>query len=480
MAIQHLLVVDDEPLIRKFLVETLSRMGFTVKDAPDGAQALDMIKAETFDLIFTDMKMPHLSGMELLRKVRAVSPESMVIMMTAYATVETAVEAMKIGAFDYIIKPFSPDQIEMAARRAAERQSLVEENRYLRSEILKEFGFGEIIGNTRVMHDIFEVIKKVASSRATVLVQGESGTGKELVARAIHFNSGRADGPFIKVNCAALPESLLESELFGHEKGAFTGAMAGRPGRFELAHNGTLLLVVISEFPLGLQAKLLRVLQEREFERVGGTRSIKVDVRIVATTNRNLDEEIEAKRFREDLFFRLNVIPITLPPLRDRLDDVALLSEHFVDRFCRENNRPMRQITAEANEAMARYSWPGNVRELQNVLERAVVLDADEVIGAEHLALRDIPGQGDDTDEIVDAVGTTVAEMERRLILKTLEALGGNRGRTADMLQISVRTLRNKLNQYRVRGSFGELGGATGPLVMAGDAASGGDDGGVA
>ena len=455
MAIQNILIVDDEPLIRKFLVETLRRMGFAVQDVSDGIQALRKIKAETFDLILTDIKMPGLSGMELLGKVREESPESVVVMMTAYATVESAVEAMKMGAFDYIIKPFSPDQIEMVTRKAAERQSLIEENRYLRSEILKEYGFGEIIGNTRVMHDTFEVIKKVANSRATVLVQGESGTGKELVGRAIHFNSSRANAPFIKVNCAALPEALLESELFGHEKGAFTGAVTRRSGRFELAHRGTLLLDEVSEIPLGLQSKLLRVLQEREFERVGGARPIKVDVRIVATTNRNLDEEIEAKRFREDLFFRLNVIPITLPPLRERLDDVALLAEHFVEHYCRENNRSPKEIAPETLDMMRGYSWPGNVRELQNVIERAVVLDADEAIRPEDVALQ-APGWSEsDTDEIVDAVGTTVAEMERRLILKTLEALGGNRGRTADMLKISVRTLRNKLNQYRVQGVFG-------------------------
>ena len=454
MAIQHVLVVDDEPLIRKFLVETLKRMGFAVQDASDGAQALRKIKSETFDLIFTDIKMPSLSGMELLRKVREVSPESVIVMMTAYATVESAVEAMKMGAFDYIIKPFSPDQIEMVTRRATERQSLIEENQYLRSEILKEYGFGEIIGNTPVMHSIFEVIKKVANSRATILVQGESGTGKELAARAIHFSSVRSNAPFIKVSCAALPENLLESELFGHEKGAFTGAVTRRLGRFELAHRGTLLLDEVSEIPLGLQAKLLRVLQEREFERVGGTRPIKVDVRIVATTNRNLDEEIEAKRFREDLFFRLNVIPITLPPLRERDGDVPLLAQHFVDRYCRENNRSHKQIVPEALELMCHYAWPGNVRELQNVIERAVVLDADEVIRPEHLALRPSGSSESDSDEIVYAVGRTVAEMERRLILKTLQALEGNRGRTAEMLQISVRTLRNKLNQYRVQGQF--------------------------
>ncbi|MBN1917960.1 MAG: sigma-54-dependent Fis family transcriptional regulator [Verrucomicrobia bacterium] len=464
MALQNVLVVDDEPLIRKFLVETLTRMGFEVQSAADGAEALKKVKAETFDLVFTDIRMPHLSGMELLRAVRECTPESVVVMMTAYATVESAVEAMKVGAFDYIIKPFSPDQIEMVIKRAAERQSLIEENTYLRGEILKEHGFGEIIGKAAVMHGVFEVIRKVANSRATVLVQGESGTGKELVARAIHYNSARANAPFIKVNCAALPESLLESELFGHEKGAFTGAVMRRPGRFELAHRGTLLLDEISEIPLGLQAKLLRVLQEREFERVGGTRPIKVDVRIVTTTNRNLDEEIEAKRFREDLFFRLNVIPITLPPLRERDGDVLMLAQHFVERYSRENNRPPKTIARDAIEAMSAYSWPGNVRELQNVIERAIVLDADDEIRAEHLTLRPVGQEGDDTDEIVDAVGHTVAEMERRLILKTLQALGGNRGRTAEVLQISVRTLRNKLNQYRAEGVFAAPRGA-GALV---------------
>jgi len=457
MAIQNVLVVDDEPLMRKFLVETLKRMGFAVQDAGDGGAALHKIKAETFDLIFTDIKMPNMSGMDVLRKVRAESPESVVVMMTAYATVESAVEAMKVGAFDYIIKPFSPDQIEMVTRRATERQSLIEENQYLRSEILREYGFGEIIGNTSVMHGIFDIIKKVANSRATILVQGQSGTGKELVARAIHYSSTRANAPFIKVNCAALPESLLESELFGHEKGAFTGAVSRRSGRFELAHRGTLLLDEISEIPLGLQAKLLRVLQEREFERVGGSHPIKVDVRIVATTNRNLDEEIEAKRFREDLFFRLNVIPITLPPLRDRDGDIPLLAEHFVEHYRRENNRPPKRISPDALDLMSGYAWPGNVRELQNVIERAVVLDADEEIRPEHLTLRQIASDGDETDEIVDAVGNTVAEMERRLIIKTLKALGGNRGRTADVLQISVRTLRNKLNQYRAQGGFADL-----------------------
>jgi two-component system response regulator AtoC len=455
MGIQNVLVVDDEPLMRKFLVETLTRMGYTVQNASDGTKALRLIKAEPFDVVFTDIRMPNVSGMDVLRAVREESPETTIIMMTAYATVENAVEAMKLGAFDYIIKPFSPDQIEMVTKRAAERQSLIEENRYLRSEILKEYGFGEIIGNTPVMEGVFEVIKKVANSRATVLVQGESGTGKELVARAIHYNSTRANAPFIKVNCAALPENLLESELFGHEKGAFTGAVTRRSGRFELAHRGTLLLDEISEIPLGLQAKLLRVLQEREFERVGGATPIKVDVRIVATTNRNLDEEIEAKRFREDLFFRLNVIPITLPPLRERNGDIPLLAAHFVDRYCRENNRAPKTISPEALEMMSSYPWPGNVREVQNVIERAVVLDADEVIGAEHISLRPI-GAGDDADEIVDAVGSTVSVMERRLILKTLKALGGNRGRTAEMLQISVRTLRNKLNQYRAEGVFAE------------------------
>ena len=478
MALQNVLVVDDEPLIRKFLVETMTRMGFEVQSAADGAEALKKVKVETFDLIFTDIKMPQLNGMDLLRAVREHTPESVVVMMTAYATVESAVEAMKVGAFDYIIKPFSPDQIEMVTKRAAERQSLIEENKYLRSEILKEYGFGEIIGKTPVMHGIFEVIRKVANSRATVLVQGESGTGKELVARAIHYNSARANAPFIKVNCAALPENLLESEIFGHEKGAFTGAVTRRPGRFELAHRGTLLLDEISEIPLGLQAKLLRVLQEREFERVGGTRPIKVDVRIVATTNRNLDEEIEAKRFREDLFFRLNVVPLRLPPLRERTEDIPDLIRHFFAQAEREG-LPAKQIDQAALDRLKRHRWPGNVRELENLARRLAALYPQETISAAvvevELAQPMLPVGSDEqrSDESLTAAverhlsayfagfedglppaglyHRILREIEYPLLTAALAATRGNQIRAADLLGVNRNTLRKKIRDLDIQ-----------------------------
>ena len=453
MAIHQILVIDDEPLMRKFLCETLKRNGYDVQWADDGRTGLDKLRRDSFELVFTDIKMPDIDGMKILKHVRDNLPDTTVVMMTAYATVENAVEAMKIGAYDYIIKPFSPDQIEVLVKKVEDRKSLQDENRYLRSELNCQYGFGEIIGQNEKMQKTFSMIRKVADSRATILIQGESGTGKELVARAIHYSSPRADKPFIKLNCAAVPEGLFESELFGHEKGAFTSANAKRLGRFELADNGTLLLDEISEIPLNLQSKLLRVLQEREFERVGGTKSLNVDVRIICTSNRNLDEAIRNKEFREDLFFRLNVIPIIIPPLRDRLDDVPLLAEYLVRRYCAENKKEPKRLAKLTISKLMTYSWPGNVRELQNVIERAVVLDYAPVIEPEHIMLDSSGGAIskiiEQSDEIIDEVGISLSEMERRLILKTLTSMGGNRGMTANALRISVRTLRNKLNQYR-------------------------------
>ena len=453
MAIHQILIIDDEPLMRKFLCETLKRNGYDVRWAEDGGKGMEMLVNDAFDLVFTDIKMPNTDGMEVLKYIREKTPETAVVMMTAYATVENAVEAMKMGACDYIIKPFSPDQIEVLVKKIEERRSLMNENRYLRSELDQKYGFGEIIGQNEKMQETFSMIKKIAGSRATVLITGESGTGKELVAHAIHYNSSRSEKPFIKLNCAAVPEGLFESELFGHEKGAFTSANAKRLGRFELADKGTLLLDEISEIPLHLQSKLLRVLQEREFERVGGTKSLKVDVRIICTTNRNLDEAIDKKEFREDLFFRLNVIPLEIPPLRDRLDDIPYLAEYLVKRYCTENKKELKTFAKTTIATLMTYSWPGNVRELQNVIERAVVLDYDPVIQPEHIMLGSWSETGmsgdDESKEIVDEVGISLSEMERRLILRTLKSLGGNRGMTANALKISVRTLRNKLNQYR-------------------------------
>ena len=452
MAVERVLIIDDEPLMRKFLVDTFSRRGLIPHEAENGAEGLKRLRNDSYDLIITDVKMPGAGGMEILKHVKERSAASAVVMMTAYATVESAIEAMKMGAFDYLIKPFSPDQIELILDRINERLALLEENKYLKSELDRELGYGEIVGRTPVMQDLFEVVDKVAQSRATVLVDGESGTGKELVARAIHYNSPRRERPFIRVNCAALPESLLESEFFGHERGAFTGASSRRQGRFELADGGTLLLDEISEITPSLQAKLLRVLQEREFERIGGTKSIKVDVRIISTTNRDLKTEIEKGNFREDLYYRLNVIPVHLPPLREKHEDIEILAKFFLERYCTENNRPMMELPRETLDVMMQYRWPGNVRELENVIERAVVLQQDDVILAHHLALN-LDEQAAGLSGVTE-VGQTLAQMEKKLILKTLSKCKGNRGETSKVLDISVRTLRNKLSEYNVASKY--------------------------
>ena len=448
MSIEQILVVDDEPLMRKFLAETLRRQELDVVDVKNGEEALLQLEKKNFDVVFTDIKMPGISGMEILTDVKEKHPGTFVVMMTAYGTVESAVEAMKMGAEDYMLKPFMPDQVETVLDKLRNKQNLLSENRYLRSELDQRCGFGEIVGDSPAMREIFTLISKVAKSRATVLIQGESGTGKELIARAIHYNSSRSDNPFIKINCAALPEGLLESELFGHEKGAFTGAVEKRQGRFELANSGTLLLDEISEISSALQAKLLRALQEREFERVGGMKSIKVDVRLISTTNRKLLDEVNNGAFREDLFYRLNVVPIYLPPLRERKQDVQLLAKHFLKKYCKENGRPQMDISKESVKRMMDYNWPGNIRELENLIERAVVIGDGESIQPEHLSLGMTQTPRRNAGNAGVSVGHSLKEMERDLILETLKSQGGNRTRTAEMLQISIRTLRNKLHEY--------------------------------
>jgi DNA-binding NtrC family response regulator len=368
--------------------------------------------------------------------------------MTAYGTVETAVEALKEGADDYILKPFSPDELELAVDRAVERARLAQENRYLREALNEPYDLRTMVGESTAMRVVYEQVHKVADSRATVLVRGESGTGKELVARAIHQLSPRASQPFIKVNCAALSAGLLESELFGHEKGAFTGAHERKIGRFELADNGTLLLDEVSEISPELQPKLLRALQEREFERVGGNRTIEVDTRIVATSNRDLEKAVADGDFREDLFFRLNVIPIHLPPLRERKEDIEVLLEHFIERYARENGRAIESISQDARKGFLNYDWPGNVRELQNTVERAVVLADSPVLEPRHFSLNASGRLRPAGDYVSVPIGTTVADMERALIFRTLEKCANNRTHAAKLLGISVRTLRNKLKEY--------------------------------
>jgi len=394
-----------------------------------------------------------MDGIQVLQRARKESPGTHCIIMTAYATVETAVAALKEGAVDYVMKPFTPDALELAVARVLQREQLARENRYLRAEVTERYDFDRMVGESPAISCVYENIRRVADSRATVLIRGESGTGKELVARALHYKSSRRDMPFIKVNCAALSAGLLESELFGHEKGAFTGALERKIGRFELADNGTLLLDEVSEISPELQPKLLRALQEREFERVGGNRAIQVDTRIICTTNRDLERAMAEGRFREDLFFRLNVVPIYLPPLRERRDDIPSLMEFFLKRFASENARPARGFSPEATRLFMEYDWPGNVRELQNAVERAVVLSIESILGPELFALgAGAPLAKSDGNAVSVRIGTTVGEMERILILRTLERCAQNRTRAAEVLGISVRTLRNKLKEYGQNG----------------------------
>ena len=457
MPIEQVLIADDEPLMCDFLCEALRRKDYEVTVANDGAAAIEILEETSFDLVLTDLKMPKATGLDVLKRVKETSPHAIVIVMTAYGTVESAVEAMQEGAYDYLMKPFSPDQIEVVINKAVERQKLIEENQFLRSELASECPFEDMIGESPPMKAIYATVKKVAASDATVLITGESGTGKELIARAIHYNSPRGDKPFIRLNFAALPETLLESELFGHEKGAYTGATTRRQGRFELAHSGTLLLDEISETSLALQAKLLRVLQEQEFERLGGTKTIQVDVRVLCTSNKNLQEEIAAERFREDLFYRLNVVPVHLPPLRERREDTAALTRYFLKKYSVRHNRPLMSVTPEAVKALEGYDWPGNVRELENVIERAVVMDYGDLLGPDHLGLptgqtggqaANDNGNGDlDPDDT-----NSLKEMEYRLILRVLDQMDGNKTRAAKELGISIRTLHNKVNEYKRKG----------------------------
>jgi len=454
---RRILVVDDESLMREFISESLSSQNYDVDPAENGVRALELMNTEVYDLILTDFKMPKVTGMDVLRKAREKMPDCKVVIMTAYGTIENAVEAMKLGAFDYITKPFGVDEVSLIVRRALEFKNLEEENRLMHSELEEKYGYRSIIGESPPMKQVFDLIKTVSQSKSTVLVTGKSGTGKELVARAIHYTSPRKNNPFIKINCAALPAELMESELFGHEKGAFTGAIRRYHGRFERAHTGTLLLDEISEMSPLLQAKLLRVLQEREFEPVGSAETVTVDVRIVATTNHDLETLIKKGDFREDLYYRLNVISIHLPPLRERSGDIPLLAGYFQDKYNRENGKAVEIISDEVIGMWQRYDWPGNVRELENTVERAVVMCQGKT-----MKLSDVAAPGVDTagysgtsgDFPAHLLGRTIAEMEHELILKTLEARGGNRTATAEVLGISVRTLRNKLAEYGEMDAF--------------------------
>ncbi|MGA2441514.1 MAG: sigma-54 dependent transcriptional regulator [Tepidisphaeraceae bacterium] len=450
----RILIVDDQDMMRDSLAQTLVREGHEVVAAPDGAAAAARLGAARFDLLITDLRMPKMTGLELLAEAKRLRPEMPVVLMTAFATVSNAVEAMKLGAYDYIQKPFNADEIKLLVDRTLEHSRLRLENQAYRS--MTEIGSPRpLIGQSAAMEQVRQKIEQVSRSNATVLIRGESGTGKEVVARAIHLASGRRERPMLAVNCAALSENLLESELFGHEKGAFTGADKLRRGRFELADGGTLLLDEISEIAAALQAKLLRVLQESCFERVGSSLTQQVDVRVIATTNRNLERCVEEGDFRRDLFYRLNVVPIEIPPLRNRLEDIPELCRNFVHQASKREKAAFRHIEPEALALLQHYDWPGNVRELQNILERAVVLESEPgVIRAQTIE----PWlKHQHAAPVAEGLaGRPLAEIEKQVILSTLQQFKGHRVRTAGALGIGVRTLGMKLKRWREEGELAE------------------------
>jgi DNA-binding NtrC family response regulator len=446
----RILVVDDEPVQRELVSGFLKKQAFDVVVAETGAKALELFRQDSIDLILTDQKMPHMSGLDLLQAVRAINPEIPVILMTAFGSIEAAVSAIQGGATDYLTKPLNLDELLYRIRQVSDRYRIINENRELREALRERHRIEGIIGESSQMLEVLSLVRRVAPSEATVLIRGESGTGKELIARAIHFASPRASGPLVKVNCAALPEALLESELFGHEKGAFTGAIGSRQGRFELANGGTIFLDEIGDLPLHLQAKLLRVLQEREYEKVGSSRPVKVNVRIMAASHRPLEDLIKAGQLREDLYFRLNVVTILIPPLRERRSDVSLLMDHFLRHFAEKNGKTIRGLTHEARDILLRYDYPGNVRELENIIERAVVLTRDDVIASRDLPLTVQEPETEDRDGETNLT-SAVEALERRMIRDALARSDGVQTRAAELLGMSERGLRYKLVKYGFR-----------------------------
>ncbi len=443
-----ILIVDDEKNTREGLARALQHR-YDVRLADSGAAALRVLESEPVDLLLSDVRMPEMDGLTLMKRALARVPQPVCVLLTAYGTVDAAVEATKAGAYDYLEKPVNLDRLETVIQRALASRAMESENRRLREQLDRRFGLESIVGQSPEIQEVLDTIRQVAPSRATVLIEGESGTGKELVARALHQLSPRALGPFIAVHCAALAPTLLESELFGHERGAFTGAVDRHMGRFEAADGGTLFLDEIGEIDLSMQVKILRVIEERRFERVGGRETLDVDVRLVAATNRDLRRMVEERRFREDLYFRLNVVTITLPPLRARPGDIPLLVDHFLKEYAAENGRSVPVLTPDAMDALTAYSWPGNVRELRNVVERMIVLSRGE-----RLTVRDLPSvirervRERGADGPGGGAGLSLEENERRIIRRALEATGGNRVRAARELGISRRTLHRKIAAY--------------------------------
>jgi DNA-binding NtrC family response regulator len=443
----RILVVDDEANARMALAELLKDEGFEVETAADAFKALGKLTDFAPHLVLTDLKMPGMDGIELMKKIRESEVDCAVVVMTAFGAVDTAVEAMQAGAIDYLTKPLNFDELLLVAQRALEQRKLMAEAGVMRQRLNQRYSMGNIVGDSPQMQQVFKIIEQVAPSRASVLITGESGTGKELVAAAIHQNSPRREGPFIKLHCAALAETLLESELFGHERGAFTGAVARRDGRFQMAHGGTLFLDEIGEISPSVQIKLLRFLQEHEFERVGGNQTINVDVRVIAATNKDLAEAVRKGTFREDLYYRLNVVSIDMPSLRSRPSDMPLLANHFLRKYARENEKPINGFSAAAMNAIVGYAWPGNVRELENAVERAVVMASGELVDLEHLPAHVSPQASATAAPPIP--GSTLADIERYAILETLESTGGSTSKAAEILGISVRKIQYKLHEYK-------------------------------
>jgi len=450
---KKILIIDDEESMRHMLSLILKKEGYQVYAAAGGREALDLLSSHSFDFILSDIIMPEMDGLELLQALKDRKVEATIIMMSAYGTINTAVEAMKRGAYDYISKPFRPDEVLMALRKAEERESLRQENIRLRQEVLREYSFGNIIGKSPRMLQIFALIKKVSDYKTSVLLVGESGTGKEMVARCLHYNSARSKGAFIAVNCGAIPETLLESELFGHEKGAFTDAKKEKRGSFEMAHEGTLFLDEVGELSPSAQVKLLRALQEGEIKRLGSERSISVDVRIIAATVKDLSKEVAAGKFREDLFYRLNVLQINLPPLRERKEDIPLLIEHFIQKYNARHKLSIEGISEEALASLLDYSWPGNVRELENIIERAMILSQGRRIMAENLPAEIKSPEQNRIKKLMEeeiSIKKATRLLEEELIRKALQKTGGNRTQAAKILEISHPALLSKIKEYGI------------------------------
>jgi DNA-binding NtrC family response regulator len=446
----HILVVDDELNIREALVTLLEKKQYLVRGAATAEEALNDLEGATTDLILTDLKMPGMGGMEFLRQLKHMWPHIEVLVMTAFGSIETAVEAMRCGAYDYITKPIDRERLAVVVEKALERHALACENKQLKERLEIRTRFDEMIGESEPMQRIYSLVEMIADSTVTVLLTGESGTGKELVARAIHYKSHRANGPFITLNCGALPETLFESELFGYEKGAFTGATTNKMGRFELADAGTLLLDEVGELSLKSQVDFLRVLETKEFRRLGGTKVVKVDARIVAATNRNLEAAVKAGEFREDLYYRLNVVPLHLPPLRERADDIPLLADRFMAEFSAQHHREPKEISRQGMRLLRLYAWPGNIRQLRNLIERLVVTVKDAVIEPEHLP-EEVQASREDARTMLVSLGSPLKEMEREAIRRTLTEVTNHREKAAKLLGISLRALQYKIKEYGIR-----------------------------